>query len=231
MNGVSFKPKQFCILNFEGKIYSVKVHSNQVKEKYDYVAHYYDKRWEGYLEATNNVAIGLLEPNADDIILDASGGTGLLIETIISKTKGEGKFYLTDISKEMLDIAEGRLTKFENVFISHQDVHDLDFSDDYFSKILCVSALHYYPEPRRVLNNFYRLLRPNGKLIIVDWCRDSFQFKLLNIILKLLSKYHVEIYSSNELNSLVETSNFKVEKIINFTHGLWKLVGLRASKN
>jgi ubiquinone/menaquinone biosynthesis C-methylase UbiE len=203
----------------------------RAKEKYDNIAHYYDRRWEGYLEATNKAAIRLLEPSADDIILDASGGTGLLIEMIISKTKGEGKFYLTDISREMLEIAQGRLIKFKNVFISRQDVHNLDFADNYFSKILCVSALHYYLEPHRVLNNFHQMLRPNGKLIIVDWCSDSFHFKLFNIILKILSKYHVEIYSSDELESLLETSNFKVEKIINFTHGFWKLVGLRASKN
>jgi ubiquinone/menaquinone biosynthesis C-methylase UbiE len=206
------------------------VRLNRAKEKYDYIAHYYDKKWEGYLDATNKVAIGLLEPKEDDIILDASGGTGLLIETILSKTRGGGEFYLTDVSKEMLDIAEGRLIKFKNVFIRHQDVHDLDSADHYFSKIVCVSALHYYPEPHRVLNHFYRMLRPNGTLIIVDWCRDSFHFKLFNIILKVLSKYHIKIYSSTELKSLVEISNFKVEKIINFTHGLWKLVGLRASR-
>ena len=205
--------------------------SDKVKEKYNNIAHYYDKKWEGYLAATNKVAIGLLEPKVDDIILDASGGTGLLIETIISKTRGEGKFHLTDISKEMLDIAERRLIRFKNVFISHEDIHDLHFADDYFSKILCVSALHYYPEPHRVLNNFYRMLRPNGKLIIVDWCSDSFHFKLLDIILKVLSKYHVKIYSSNELKFLVELSNFKVEKIVNFNHDLWNLVGLRAGKS
>ena len=205
--------------------------SDRAKEKYDYLAHYYDKRWQGYLEATHKVAIKLLEPKAEDIILDASGGTGLLIEMIMSETKGKGKFHLTDISKEMLEVAEDRLAKFKNVFISHQDIHSLGFADNYFSKILCVSALHYYLEPHRVLNNFHRMLRPDGKLIIVDWCRDSLQFKLLNVVLKVLSKYHVKIYSSNELGSLLEKSNFKVEKIINFRHGLWKLVGLRASKN
>lgn len=205
--------------------------SNRAKEKYDYIAHYYDKKWEGYLEATNKVAIELLEPKPDDIILDAAGGTGLLIETIISKTRGGGKFYLTDVSKEMLNVAEDRLVKFENVFISRQDVHDLDFADEYFSKILCVSALHYYREPHRVLNHFYRMLTPNGTLIIVDWCRDSFHFKLFNIILKVLSKYHIRIYTSNELKFLLEISEFNVEKIIKFTHGLWTLVGLRASKN
>ena len=204
---------------------------NRAKEKYDYIAHYYDKKWAGYVKATNKVATELLEPKPDDIILDASGGTGLLIETIISRTRGGGKFYLTDVSKEMLNVAEDRLVKFENVFISRQDVHDLDFADDYFSKILCVSALHYYREPHRVLNHFYRMLKPNGTLIIVDWCRDSFHFKLFNIILKVLSKYHIRIYTSNELKFLLEISNFNVEKIIKFTHGLWTLVGLRASKN
>ncbi len=205
--------------------------SNRAEEKYDHIARYYDKRWQGYLEATNKVAIELLEPKPGDVILDASGGTGLLIETIISKMRGEGKFYLTDISREMLDVAEDRLSGFENVLITRQDVHELAFPANYFSKILCVSALHYYVGPQSVLNNFYRILKPDGKLIIVDWCKDSLDFRLLDLFLRVFSKHHIRIYSSAALKSLVEISNFKVEKIIKFTHGLWKLVGLRAAKD
>lgn len=198
--------------------------------KYDTLAHYYEKRWEGYLEATHKVAIDLLEPKRNDIILDASGGTGLLIERIISKIGDEGKFYLCDISKEMLDIAENRLIKFRNVYLSQQDVHHLNFDDNYFSKVLSASSFHYYTEPHEVLCNFHRILNHEGALIIVDWSRDFIHFKLFNILLKLLSKYHVNIYSSNELKSLIEKANFEVEKIINFKHGLWNLVGIRAIK-
>lgn len=203
---------------------------NRVKVKYDTLAHYYEKRWEGYLEATHKVAIDLLEPKQNDIILDASGGTGLLIERIISKIGDEEKFYLCDISKEMLDIAENRLIKFRNVYLSRQDVHHLDFDDNYFSKVLSANSFHYYTEPHKVLCNFHRILKHEGALIIVDWSRDFIHFKLFNILLRLLSKYHVNIYSSNELKSLSEKANFEVEKIINFKHGLWNLVGIRAIK-
>jgi len=204
--------------------------TNRSKEKYDSLARYYDQRWEGYHEATHKVAIDLLEPKQNDIILDASGGTGLLIERIISKIGDEGKSYLCDISKEMLDIAENRLIKFRNVYLSQQDVHHLDFDDSYFSKVLSASSFHYYTEPHKVLCNFHRILKHEGALIIVDWSRDFIHFKLFNILLKLLSKYHVNIYSSNELKSLSEKANFEVEKIINFKHGLWNLVGIRAIK-
>jgi ubiquinone/menaquinone biosynthesis C-methylase UbiE len=204
---------------------------NRVREKYDSLAHYYDKRWEGYLRATHEVAIELLEPKSDDIILDASGGTGLLIEKINQLLGDKAKFHLIDISKEMLDKAKDRFKEIENVLISLRDAHQLEFDDNHFSKVLCVSSFHYYAEPRKVLGNFHRVLKPNGALILVDWCRDSFHFKLFNILMKRLSKHHVNIYSSNELKSLVGISNFRVEKMINFTHGLWKLVGLRATKN
>lgn len=205
--------------------------SDQVKEKYDSLAHYYDKRWEGYLRATHEVAIELLAPKSDDIILDASGGTGLLIERIIHMAGDKGDFHLIDISKEMLAKAKDRFQANENVLISQQDVHHLEFDNNYFSKILCVSSLHYYAEPYKVLGNFHRVLKPQGVLVLVDWCRDSFHFKLFNILTKVLSKHHINIYSSHELKSLMEISNFKVEKIIKFTHGLWRLVGLRVTKN
>ena len=203
---------------------------NQVKEKYDSLAHYYDKRWEGYLEATHKVAIELLKPKADDTILDASGGTGLLSEKLIPTLGNRGQIFLIDISDTMTAIAKDRLEQFDNIMISRQDVNKLDFPENFFSKILCVNAFHYYSNPHQVLTNFYRILKPDGRLIIVDWCRDSFHFKAYNFLLKYLSKSHVKIYTSKEFKDLLDNAKFILEELTPFSYGLWRLTGLGARK-
>lgn len=199
--------------------------------KYDSLAHIYEARWEGYLDATHKVATDLLEPEANDIILDASAGTGLLIERMIPMIKDQGNFYLIDISKKMLEIARNRFKENENVFLSQQDVHSLGFEDNYFSKVISASSFHYYSEPDKVLYEFHRILKQNGALILVDWCRDPLYFKLFDLFMRLVSKAHVKTYSSKEFERLLYASKFNIEKIIFFRYGLWSLIGIRATKH
>jgi len=201
-----------------------------VIRKYNSLAHFYDERWKGYLEATHRVAIELLDPTPNDVILDASGGTGLLAEQIITKLGNKGQIFIIDISNEMLELAKNRLKQYENITTSLQNVHELDFDHNYFSKIVNVSSFHYYSDPQEVLSNFHRILKRNGVLVLVDWCRDSFHFKILDLFMRLFNKTYIRTYSSKEFRLLVEESKFKIEKVSRFTHGLWSLIGVKAIK-
>ncbi len=201
-----------------------------VIRKYNSLAHFYDERWKGYLEATHRVAIELLDPTPNDVILDASGGTGLLAEQIITKLGNKGQIFIIDISDEMLELAKNRLKQYENITTGLQNVHELDFDHNYFSKIVNVSSFHYYSDPQEVLSNFHRILKRNGVLVLVDWCRDSFHFKILDLFMRLFNKTYIRTYSSKEFRLLVEESKFKIEKVSRFTHGLWSLIGVKAIK-
>jgi len=201
-----------------------------VIRRYNSLAHFYDERWKGYLEATHRVAIELLDPTPNDVILDASGGTGLLAEQIITKLGNKGQIFIIDISNEMLELAKNRLKQYENITTSLQNVHELDFDHNYFSKIVNVSSFHYYSDPQEVLSNFHRILKGNGVLVLVDWCRDSFHFKILDLFMRLFNKTYIRTYSSKEFRLLGEESKFKIEKVSRFTHGLWSLIGVKAIK-
>ncbi len=202
----------------------------QVKRKYDLIAHYYDERWKGYLDATHKVAIDLLNPKNTDIILDVSGGTGLLCEKIVTKLGNKGKIFLIDISKEMLEKAKNRLSQHKNIIIRQEDVHNLNFTENYFSKIVNISSFHYYTNPQKVLSVFHKILKKNGELILVDWCRDSIHFKVHDLFMKLFSKEYVKTYSSKELIFLLEEANLQIGKVVSFTHFLWRLIGIKAIK-
>ena len=42
------------------------------------------------------------------------------------------------------------------------DGYDFAYPDEHFDRILCFDALHHVPNPRRVLNEMYRVLKPGG---------------------------------------------------------------------
>ncbi|MEX0650107.1 MAG: class I SAM-dependent methyltransferase [Candidatus Andersenbacteria bacterium] len=46
------------------------------------------------------------------------------------------------------------------------DIQDMSFEDNSFDTVLCVEVLEHVPYPAKALKEFYRVLRPGGKVII-----------------------------------------------------------------
>ncbi|MFN2524945.1 MAG: class I SAM-dependent methyltransferase [Actinomycetota bacterium] len=52
------------------------------------------------------------------------------------------------------------------------DAHDLPFSENSFDSVVCTYSLCNIPDPGRALAEMKRVLRPGGKLILVDHIRS-----------------------------------------------------------
>ncbi len=200
--------------------------NNFAKEEYNTLSSIYDSKWSGYLESTHKVAMDLINPKRGDSILDVSGGTGLLAEKILSKNVPNVKISILDVSGEMLSIAKKRLIG-RNVKIIKGDAHSLPFKNNSFSQIVCVSAFHYYKYPHKIINEFKRVLNKNGYVILVDWCNDSFYFKIFNIFMRTFSKSYIKAYTSKEIKQLFISNVFKVEKFVVWNYKLWSLMGFK----
>ncbi len=46
------------------------------------------------------------------------------------------------------------------------DAHNLPFGDEEFAVVLCTEMLEHVHDPQKVVNEFYRVLKPEGKLIL-----------------------------------------------------------------
>lgn len=201
-----------------------------VNEEYRRVALSYDRKWQGYLKATNNAALSLLNPNLDDIILDAACGTGLLAKQISKFLGKDGKIVLLDASKEMLRIAENRLKDLEDVHLSLGDVHNLPFKLESFSKVVSVSAFHYLENPQEALSEFYRVLKPEGSLVIIDWCRDKIYSKLFDILFRRINRPYIKSYTPQEFQNMLTIAGFTMEQTSIWNYHLWPLIALKARK-
>jgi ubiquinone/menaquinone biosynthesis C-methylase UbiE len=70
-----------------------------------------------------------------------------------------------------------------------------------------------------------RVLKPNGRLVILDWCRDFFVCQICDIVLKLIDPAHRQCYTQKEFHHLLTTAGFTIKAAQQIQFGwLWGLM-------
>jgi len=73
-----------------------------------------------------------------------------------------------DTSQRMIDAAKARLRKHANVVAQVADAHELPFEPSSFDSVVVFHTLTYAEHPQRVLEECARVLRPNGRLVLLS---------------------------------------------------------------
>jgi ubiquinone/menaquinone biosynthesis C-methylase UbiE len=99
------------------------------------------------------------------IIVDFCCGTGVSIEFLKSRAK---KIYGIDASHEMIKICKERFKKDNNVILLQENVNSTSIKNESCDYVLIRMGLHHIKDKKKVLNEAYRILKNNGKLLIMD---------------------------------------------------------------
>ena len=99
------------------------------------------------------------------IVGDLGCGTGQVAASLAPFVR---QVVAVDGSAPMLTAARKRLAPFRNVELRRGELEALPLEDGSLDAAVLSLALHLAPEPARVLNEAARVLRPGGKLLIVD---------------------------------------------------------------
>jgi ArsR family transcriptional regulator len=73
-----------------------------------------------------------------------------------------------DASKEMLESARQQLAFHQNIDLRHGPLEKLPVKTGELDVALMMLVLHYVPEPPRALQEAFRVIRPGGRLLILD---------------------------------------------------------------
>ncbi len=190
-----------------------KMYKNVIEE-YTAIAKIYEDKWAKYLASTEEAIIEQLKLKGKETILDAGCGTGSLLVAIQKKFKHTGKVYGFDITPAMLELAEFNLSKGRfNKSLQLELAHCENFSakDNSIDIVIFSSVLHHLPHPEHALTEFHRVLKKNGKLILVDYCTDYPATKLFDIFARIFHKAHHKAYSSVYVKELLVKHKFKVQ--------------------
>jgi ubiquinone/menaquinone biosynthesis C-methylase UbiE len=200
--------------------------TDAVLKAYGKLAPSYDRRWSFYIEATVRETLSRLELQPGESLLDVGCGTGVLLEAFLASTP-DAKLSGADPSREMLEVARKRLG--EAALLRQSHVESLPFSDQAFDVVVSTNAFHYFRNPLGALEEMARVLRPNGRLVITDWCDDYVGCWLCDLWLRTFDRAHFRVYGQKQCRHLVEQAGFTAVRIdrykINWLWGLMTAVG------
>jgi ubiquinone/menaquinone biosynthesis C-methylase UbiE len=108
-------------------------------------------------------------------LLDVGCGTGTL-EAMLAKTQLPVRAVGLDYAEPMCRVAREK-THEEGVssrvsFVNGDSEH-LPFDDGSFDAVTCANSFHHYPHQQVVVQEMKRILRPGGRLLLIDGFRDN----------------------------------------------------------
>ena len=107
--------------------------------------------------------LGLINPSL--VVGDLGCGTGQLTETVAPYVK---QVIAVDSLPDMLDAARGRVGSAGNVDIRQGELENLQIGAGELDAAMLSLVLHYSPSPGKTLSEVARVLRPGGRVLVVD---------------------------------------------------------------
>lgn len=121
----------------------------------------------------NRLAVDLLDVQTTDHVLEIGFGHGRTIARLAERVS-QGLVAGVDISEAMLRMAT-RLNRdgieHGRVDLRRAQAEKLPYPSGRFDRALSVHTLYFWPEPRKVLAEAHRVLRPGGRFVL-GWRAD-----------------------------------------------------------
>jgi len=108
-------------------------------------------------------------------LLDIGTGTGRVLELLAGDI---GMGVGIDTSRGMLQVARSKLrnARINNCYARFGNMYKVPYPKDTFDAVVVHMVLHYAEEPAKVLREASRVLRPGGKLVVVDFASHSLEY-------------------------------------------------------
>jgi len=105
-------------------------------------------------------------------VLDIAGGTGDLAKAFARRAGPTGEVWLTDINDSMLRVGRDRMLDAGLMMPTAVcDAEKLPFPDGYFDRVSVAFGLRNMTHKDRALAEMTRVLRPGGKLLVLEFSR------------------------------------------------------------
>ena len=118
---------------------------------------------------------GMLSNGTVRDLLDVGTGTGRMLQLLgpqVDRAAG------IDLSPEMLAVARANLetSKLTNCLLRKADMHNLPFAPGSFDAVTIHQVLHFADHPEHVIAEAARVLRPDGRVVVVDFAPHELEY-------------------------------------------------------
>ena len=153
--------------------------------------------------AMNLHTLAVLNPQANQHILEIGMGNGMFVQNILNlyeSIKYTGLDYSADMVKQALRINERFISSGRAVF-SEGNIEQPPFENDSFNQIFTVNTLYFWKDIESGLRSLKKLLKPSGRLIISIRPKDNMQELPV-------TRYNFNLFDREEILELLNLVGF-----------------------
>ena len=160
-------------------------------------------------------ALGLIDGES---VLDVGCGTGLLFEQEARLVGGGGRAEGIDASDDMLALARSRCESLPQANLQQGSATQLPFDDASFDALSCTQVLLYVDDLQAALDEFYRVLKPGGRIAIIetDWDGAIIHSHDRNLTRRVLDAWGLAVKNPHlpgRLRPLLEATGFVSRRV------------------
>jgi demethylmenaquinone methyltransferase/2-methoxy-6-polyprenyl-1,4-benzoquinol methylase len=99
-------------------------------------------------------------------VLDIGTGTGILLPYLLDSVGPNGHVTAVDFAEKMIEKCKTKYANQTNLALMVQDAENLQFPNGSFDAVTCFGLFPHLENKASALNQFNRVLKPGGKLVI-----------------------------------------------------------------
>jgi precorrin-6B methylase 2/cytochrome c553 len=166
-------------------------------------------------EERSDALVEALEIPEGGIIADIGAGTGYFTWRLARRVGPTGKVIAVDIKQRMLDLAADMVKQHGLVNVDFVLGRDADprLPPRSLDLVFIAHSYHEFAEPERIMEAISRSLKPTGRLVVVEYAKES----------TLAPAAPLHKMSFDEIRQEIEPMGFELERILDFLpvqHGL-----------
>ena len=183
---------------------------NRIACIYDPLVRFISSFFDGE-ESLRRLTIDKMDLKPGQKVLDVCCGTGTLCAMIAEEIGSDGEVVGVDLSENMLKKAEKR--REDNIRFCYANAEEIPYADGYFDRASVTFGLHEMPHLVRmnVLREMRRVLKPGGKIIVLDYAYPKRTLAVLLFkIWMLVEGATARDFIRRDLSSMIRDAGFDV---------------------
>ncbi len=165
-------------------------HKEWIREIFSKAAPNYGQHHNAFFNHFARGLVQLADLQPGQHVLDVATGRGAVLKQAQLFLGSNSRVVGVDLSSEMIQQLSVELPETE---LHVMDAESLGFPDESFDVVFCGFGVFFFPNIELALQEFFRVLKPGGKLLFSTWQSD-------NGLLQAIAKEELSAYSSAKTN-------------------------------